>query len=32
MVQSVVTLRPYAKIDARAVENCRAGKPYEAGI
>lgn len=32
MVQSVVTLRPYAKIDARAVENCRAGKPYDASI
>jgi hypothetical protein len=32
MVRSVVTLRPYAKIDAHAVENCRAGKPYDASI
>ncbi|EIL91287.1 lipoprotein [Rhodanobacter spathiphylli B39] len=32
MVRSVVTLQPYAKIDAHAVENCRAGKPYDASI
>jgi len=32
MVQSVTTLQPYAKIDAHAVENCRAGKPYDANI
>ncbi|WP_426688152.1 hypothetical protein [Rhodanobacter ginsengiterrae] len=32
MVNSVVTLQPYAKITPQAVENCVAGKPYEANI
>ena len=32
MVQSVVTLQPYAKITPQAVANCVAGKPYDVSI